>query len=135
MKKIFVFAMLVTIILSACDSSPLVPTATNSLGPKDLTGVYILTGTGSDGSEYTGGVEITKSGDNDNSYNIVWMLASGQLTGTGTFDGITLTGRCYEKESNTHGDLNYTLQPDGSLSGGWTYDGNTYTSKETFTPK
>jgi hypothetical protein len=130
MKNSAGFIFLVTVLLTVslgCGmlSTPVPPTftaepaATATLLPEDISGVYILEGTNPDGSTYTGEVEISGS---NNSYVIVWKIGDQQSqTGQGTFDGTKLTARWQEGESS--GDVVYTLQSDGSLSGIWTIDG------------
>jgi hypothetical protein len=112
-------------------TAKLIPSPTLLPKDKGISGVYILKGTNPNGSKYTGEVEISKS---NNSYVIVWRIGNQQSqTGMGTFDGIKLIARWQEGKSS--GDVIYTLQPDGSLSGIWTMDGHNGQGTELLIPK
>lgn len=108
-----------------------IPSLTPFPKEEGISGIYILKGTNFNGSEYTGEVKISKSGD---SYVIVWRIGDQQTqTGAGTFDGIKLTARWQEGKNS--GDVIYTLQADGSLSGVWTIDGSSGQGTELLIPK
>ena len=143
MKKFIAITLIMIAVVSACASPTKAPTATAepisvpretappTIALKDISGIYILKGTNFDGSGYTGEVRITKS---NNIYNLVWSIGEQQAqTGTGEFNGTQLTGRW--QEGNNSGDIIYTLQSDGSLTGIWTADGHDGQGTETLIPK
>ena len=97
----------------------------------DLSDNYTVTGTNPDGSSYKGDVLITKNGP---LYDIVWMIGGETTTGSGVFNGQTLSVRWVGSEGQGKGTANYILQPNGTLLGTWNIDGQQGQGTETLTP-
>lgn len=119
--------------LSALACGPAVSGAGATSAPvgRDISGTYDVAGINLEGNRYKGVVVITHDGPNQ--YTLNWTIGVGTQAGTGTLNGDTLTAT-WADEVNS-GDVTYTLQPDGSLSGDWTQKGKSGTGTETLTPQ
>ncbi|OJT95415.1 MAG: hypothetical protein BGN83_20800 [Rhizobium sp. 63-7] len=103
----------------------------------DPTGVYAVNGTNpSDGSHYTGQVEVSKSGA---AYSVKWDIAGAQVVGvgiegqsSGSADSRFVVGF---GTGDSMGIVEYVLQPDKSWKGRWAFNGDQRLGEETWTPK
>jgi hypothetical protein len=116
---------------SACQSiNPIAAPETSPPTPDLFTGQYTVSGTNPDGSTYTGRLTIQKT---DFGYQLTWSIGDLLYTGTGTVVGdlLTATWRGVDGE----GQLVYTRDDQGVLSGTWTVAGQEKPGQETLTPE
>src|SRR5689334_11645410 len=125
--KMIIAVLMVMISALACGAG-----GTTEAPAQDISGTYDVTGVSLEGSAYSGEAVLTRT--TGNSYDIAWTFSSQSQTGTGSFNGTTLTVD-FEDVNGVTGDGSYTLQSDGSLSGTWTVDGAEGEGTETLIPQ
>jgi hypothetical protein len=112
----------------------------------DPTGTYNVEGrNASDGSTYTGTVEVTRTGG---TYKVVWTIDGKESVGTGigshfknsetivtgpATDDDTGIAIGYSSGSDNYGIATYFLQGDGTWQGVWAYGGSQSITTETWT--
>lgn len=107
----------------------LVLLATPALAQRD--GLYTVTGTNLDGTEYTGLAQIRAVGLN--SFSIVWRLGNTLVEGVGMASGRTIAVTYGQAQRPGMGI--YTLNPDGSMEGEWTIIGAPAIGRERLVPR
>lgn len=122
--------------------------ATPTLALADPTGSYDVSGrNASDGSTYTGTVEVSREGA---TYKVVWNIDGKESVGTGLgshfeHGDTIITGTAtdhdtglavgYSSGSDNYGIATYYLQSDGTWQGVWAYGGAQNITTETWTRK
>lgn len=84
-----------------------------------LAGTYTVNGTDPEGTEYSGTVVITATGEDD-VYDIRWIVTEALLEGTGTVDGDHVSVDWHtaaEDGPQRRGTGSYTIDGDGNLVG------------------
>jgi hypothetical protein len=94
-------------------------------------GLYDVTGTNLDGSEYTGVAQIRNVGIN--SFNILWRIGDQIVEGVGMASGRTVSVAYGMAQRPGLGI--YTLNPDGSMQGEWTIIGAPAIGRERLVPR
>ncbi len=94
-------------------------------------GLYDVTGTNLDGTEYTGVAQIRSLGLN--SFNILWRISDQIVEGVGMASGRSIAVAYGLAQRPGMGI--YTLNPDGSLEGEWTIIGAPAIGRERLVPR
>jgi hypothetical protein len=94
-------------------------------------GLYDVTGTNLDGTEYTGIAQIRAVGIN--SFNIIWRIGNQIVEGVGMASGRTIS--VAYGMANRPGLGIYALAPDGSMEGEWTIVGAPSIGRERLVPR
>lgn len=94
-------------------------------------GLYDVTGTNLDGTDYTGVAQIRSVGLT--SFNIVWRISDSLVEGVGMASGRTIAVAYGMAQRPGMGI--YTLNPDGSLDGEWTIIGAPAIGRERLVPR
>jgi hypothetical protein len=97
----------------------------------DLSGNYTLTGSGKDGSKYTGTASIKKIGGS--MYDGKWVIGDNTFTGVGFLDGDTFS--CGWSTHSKHTNVVAYLVKDDGLDGVWFENGGTKLGTEYLKPK
>lgn len=95
----------------------------------DVLGHYEVKGKSPSGSEYSGSVDVTKTGVS--TYEVVWVIGSKKSTGTGVGSGNFIAAAYTNKDS--FGVSAYAGQEDGSVVGVWTNAGGKTVGSEIWT--
>ncbi len=103
--------------------------ASPALAQRD--GLYTVTGTNLDGTEYTGLAQIRAIGIN--SFSIAWRLGNTLVEGVGMASGRTIAVTYGQAQRPGMGI--YTLNPDGSMDGEWTIIGAPAIGRERLVPR
>jgi len=119
--------------------------AAPALAKADATGTYNVSGrNASDGSTYTGTVEVSRTGA---TYKVVWNIDGKESTGTGLgshfeHGDTIITGPATDNDTgiavgysnnDSYGIATYYLQSDGTWQGVWAYGGSENITTETWT--
>jgi len=94
-------------------------------------GLYDVTGTNLDGTDYTGLAQIRAVGLN--SFNILWRVGDQIVEGVGMASGRTIAVAYGMAQRPGMGV--YTLHPDGSMDGDWTIIGSPSIGRERLVPR
>ena len=99
--------------------------------PGEIGGTYYVNGTDSRDTEYGGQLIITPM-DNTDEFAMQWIITGSVQTGTGEWDGTTLTANwsTIEGFEPASGTASYTLEDDGTLIGERHMDGYDTTGYE-----
>ncbi len=99
--------------------------------PDAIGGTYFLNGVDHSGTEYGGQLIIAQSTRPDE-YDLQWIVTGSLQSGSGTFDGRTLTGSwvTIEGAGEARGTVIYELQDDGRLVGERLEEGRTTPNTE-----
>jgi hypothetical protein len=103
--------------------------ATPAFAQRD--GLYDVTGTNLDGTEYIGLAQIRAVGLN--SFNILWRVGDQIVEGVGMASGRTIAVAYGMAQRPGMGI--YTLHPDGSMDGDWTLIGSPSIGRERLVPR
>lgn len=90
-------------------------------------GLYNITGTGIDGTPYSGQLLLEQAGLS--SWRVQWAIGTTRLTGVGMTSGNTFA--IAFNLGNATGMSIYTVLPDGSMTGQWTMIGSQGIGTET----
>ncbi|MBE9604611.1 hypothetical protein IAI18_07020 [Acetobacteraceae bacterium H6797] len=94
-------------------------------------GVYDVTGTGSDGTPYTGQLMLAQVGLS--SWQVQWLIGPTRMIGVGMTSGNTFAVTF--DVGNATGMSIYNVAPDGSMTGQWTMIGGNGIGTETAVPQ
>ncbi len=116
---------------SACQfTNPTAAPVTSPPTPDLFAGQYTVSGTNPDGSTYTGRLSIQKT---QSGYQLTWSIGDLLYTGTGTVVGDLLSATW--RGADGEGQIDYTRDDQGVLSGTWTVAGQEKPGQETLTPE
>ncbi|MBY0337157.1 MAG: hypothetical protein K2X11_11115 [Acetobacteraceae bacterium] len=94
-------------------------------------GVYDVTGTALDGTEYTGTLTLQQVGIA--SFRILWSIGADTIEGVGVVSGLTFSTAF--QIGDQAGMAIYEIRPGGVLEGTWTAIGAFTTGRETARPR
>jgi hypothetical protein len=94
-------------------------------------GVYDVTGTALDGTEYTGTLTLQQVGIA--SFRILWTIGADNIEGVGMVSGLTFSTAF--QIGDQAGMAIYEIRPNGSLEGQWTVIGAFTSGRETARPR
>ena len=96
-------------------------------------GMYDITGTNPDGSEYTGTLELEQIGLL--SFRLRWVIGPDVIEGVGMVSGLTFATAFSLGGGSSPSMAIYEPRPNGQLSGQWTTIGAFAAGQETATPR
>lgn len=99
---------------------PLAATLFSTPAHAQRAGTYNVTGTGIDGTPYTGQLVLEQAGLS--SWRVQWLIGTTRLMGVGMTSGTTLAIAFNVGRSN--GMSIYTIADDGTMNGQWTMVGS-----------
>ena len=96
-------------------------------------GMYDITGTNPDGSEYTGTLELEQIGLL--SFRLRWVIGPDVIEGVGMISGLTFATAFSLGGGSSPSMGVYELRPNGQLAGQWTTIGAFAAGQEVATPR